>query len=184
MGTYRMKKFFLHTLILAFFAAAALMQKHYTNPILSGFYPDPSICRVGEDYYLVNSTFAYFPGIPVFYSRDLVQWTLKGHVMDRKSQMDLSGFGVSRGIFAPSIAYHKGIFYVTCTLVDGKGNFVVTAKDPAGPWSDPEWIPEINGIDPSLFIDDNGDAYLLYNSVAPDNKPMYNGQRSIRLRPF
>ena len=116
-----MKKIFLVTqFLISLLAGSAQMKKHYSNPILSGFYPDPSICRVDKDYYLVNSTFAYFPGIPVFHSRDLVNWKLLGHVMSRPEQMDLTGFGVSRGIFAPSISWHNGIFYVTCTLVDGK----------------------------------------------------------------
>ncbi|MEG8945939.1 glycoside hydrolase family 43 protein [Rosettibacter firmus] len=161
-----------------------LAQEKFFNPILAGFYPDPSICRVGEDYYLVNSTFAYFPGIPVFQSKDLVNWKLIGHVLDRPEQANLNGLGVSRGVFAPAIRYHNGIFYVTCTLVDAGGNFIVTAKNPAGPWSNPVWIPEINGIDPSLFFDDDGKAYIIYNSVAPDNKPLYDGHRTIRMYEF
>ena len=158
--------------------------REFTNPILAGFYPDPSICRVGSDYYLVNSTFAYFPGIPIFQSKDLVNWCLIGHVLDRVEQLDLEGFGVSRGIFAPAIRYHDGVYYVTCTLVDGGGNFVVTAQSPRGPWSNPVWIPQINGIDPSLFFDDDGQAYIVYNSVAPDNQPLYDGHRTIRMYQF
>jgi len=156
----------------------------FTNPILAGFYPDPSICRVGNNYYMVNSTFSYFPGIPVFHSKDLVNWKLIGHVMDRPEQMDLTGLGVSRGIFAPAIRFNKGIFYVTCTLVDAGGNFIVTSASPEGPWSNPVWIPKINGIDPSMFFDDNGKAYIIYNSVAPDNKPLYDGHRTIRMYEF
>lgn len=158
--------------------------KGFTNPILAGFYPDPSICRVGSDYYLVTSTFAYFPGIPIFHSKDLVNWRLIGHVMERPEQMDCIGLGVSRGIFAPAIRYHNGVFYVTCTLVDRGGNFVVTSKAPEGPYSNPIWIPQINGIDPSLFFDENGKAYIVYNSLAPDNKPLYDGHRTIRLYEF
>jgi xylan 1,4-beta-xylosidase len=178
-----MKKYILAILL---FSACAFSQvrMEFTNPILPGFYPDPSICRVGSDYYLVNSTFAYFPGIPIFHSKDLVNWELIGHVMDRAEQMDLNGFGVSRGIFAPAIRYRDGIFYVTCTLVDGDGNFIVTAKSPAGPWSMPTWIPQINGIDPSPFFDDNGKSYIVYNSIPPDNKPLYNGHRTIRMYEF
>ena len=156
----------------------------FNNPILAGYYPDPSICRVGSDYYLVNSTFAYFPGITVFHSKDLTSWELIGHVLDRAEQMDLEGLGVSRGIFAPAIRYYEGIFYVTCTLVDGGGNFVVTASNPAGPWSNPTWLPRINGIDPSPFFDENGEAYIVYNSVAPDEKPLYEGHRTIRITRF
>lgn len=160
-----------------------MVTKYYSNPILSGFYPDPSICRVGEDYYLVNSTFAYFPGIPVFHSKDLANWSLIGHVITRAEQMDFTGYGVSRAIFAPTIRYHNGLFYVTCTLVDGKGNFVVIAKDPTGPWSNPYWLP-IDGIDPSPYFDDDGKAYITYNSIPPENKSLYDGHRTIRMNEF
>ena len=179
-------KIFLIFLFLALLCPLGLSQSDttFTNPVLAGFYPDPSICRVGADYYLVNSTFSYFPGIPVFHSRDLVNWGLIGHVLDRPEQLNLDKQGVSRGLFAPTIRYHKGVFYVTCTLVDIGGNFVATAKRPEGPWSSPVWIPEAHGIDPSLYFDDNGKAYILYNSNAPDNKPLYDGHRTIRMYPF
>jgi alpha-N-arabinofuranosidase len=127
----------------------------YRNPILSGFYPDPSICRVGEDFYLVNSSFAYFPGLPVHHSRDLVRWEQIGNALDRPSQLPLEGAGVSRGLFAPTIRHYRGLFYIICTNVDHGGNFIVTAKDPAGPWSEPAWLPEAPGIDPSLFFDED-----------------------------
>jgi alpha-N-arabinofuranosidase len=156
----------------------------FNNPILAGFYPDPSVCKVGSDYYLVNSTFSYFPGLPVFRSRDLVNWKLIGHVLDRPEQLKLDGQGVSRGLFAPAIRYNNGTFYVTCTLVDIGGNFVVTSKTPEGPWSNPIWLPEINGIDPSLFFDDDGKVYILYNSIPPDEKPLYGGHRTIRMYEF
>ena len=153
------------------------------NPILSGFYPDPSVLKVGSDYYLINSTFAYFPGIPVFHSKDLKNWKQIGNVINRPSQMNFMGHRMTRGLFAPAIDYHNGTYYVTCTLIDKGGNFVVTSKDPAGPWSDPIFIPEARGIDPSLFFD--GDkAYILYNSDAPDNKPQYSGHRTIRMYEF
>ncbi|RYF80410.1 MAG: glycoside hydrolase family 43 protein, partial [Chitinophagaceae bacterium] len=146
---------FFFTFFFTFAGAPAQKQQQYTNPILSGFYPDPSICRVGDDYYLVNSTFSYFPGIPVFLSKDLVNWKLIGHVITREEQMDFTGKGVSRSLFAPTIRFHDGLFYLTCTMIDGGGNFVVTAKNPAGPWSNPTWLP-IDGIDPSLYFDDDG----------------------------
>ncbi len=158
--------------------------KVFTNPILAGFYPDPSICRVGDDYYLVNSTFSYFPGITVFQSRDLVNWKLIGHVLDRPEQLNLEGQGVSRGIYAPAIRYHDGTYYVTCTLVDIGGNFIVTSKSASGPWSNPVWIPQINGIDPSLFFDERGKAYIIYNSIPPDDKPLYDGHRTLRMHEF
>lgn len=158
-------------------------QINLVNPILSGFYPDPSVKKVGDDYYLVNSTFSYFPGIPVFHSKDLKNWKQIGNVIDRPSQMNFLGDGVSRGLFAPSINFHNGTYYVTCTLIDRKGNFVVTAKSPSGPWSNPVWLPEVKGIDPSLFFDTDK-AYIVYNSDAPDNKPLYSGHRTIRVYEF
>lgn len=156
----------------------------FSNPVIAGFYPDPSICRVGADYYLVNSSFAYFPGLPIFHSRDAAHWEQIGHVLDRPEQLNLDGAGVSRGLFAPSIRYHNGKFYVVCTLVDRGGNFVVTAARPEGPWSNPVWLPHINGIDPSLFFDDHGKAYIVYNSIPPGNKPLYDGHRTIRMMEF
>ena len=158
-------------------------QINLVNPILSGFYPDPSVKKVGDDYYLVNSTFSYLPGIPVFHSKDLKNWKQIGNVIDRPSQMNFLGDGVSRGLFAPSINFHNGTYYVTCTLIDRKGNFVVTAKSPSGPWSNPVWLPEVKGIDPSLFFDADK-AYIVYNSDAPDNKPLYSGHRTIRVYEF
>lgn len=151
--------------------------EQYRNPILAGFYPDPSIVRVGEDYYLVNSTFTYFPGIPVFHSRDLVNWTQIGNVIDRPSQLNFDGLGISRGVFAPAIAFRDGVFYVVNTCVDCGGNFITTARNPAGPWSDPIWLP-FDGIDPSLFFDDDGKAYVV-NNGAPAEKPLYDGHRAI-----
>lgn len=152
------------------------------NPILTGFYPDPSIVKVGSDYYLINSTFSYFPGIPVFQSKDLKNWKQIGNVIHRPSQMDFMGEKLTRGLFAPAISYHKGTYYVSCTDIDHDGNFVVTATNPAGPWSDPVKIPQVKGIDPSIYFDVESDkAYIVYNSDAPDNKPMYSGHRTVRM---
>ena len=137
-----------------------LKNNTFSNPILPGFYADPSICRAGDDYYLVTSSFTYFPGIPIFHSKDLVNWRQIGHVLDRKSQLPLGAVGHSSGIFAPTIRYHDGVFYVVTTNVAYGGNFIVTATDPAGPWSDPYWIADAPGIDPSLFFDDDGKVYF------------------------
>lgn len=120
----------------------------YRNPILTGYYPDPSVTRVGDDYYLVNSSFAHYPGLPIFRSRDLVNWTQIANAIDRPEQLDFEGRRISQAVFAPDIGYHDGLFYIVNTCVDCKGNFVITAKDPAGPWSDPIWLP-FEGIDPS-----------------------------------
>jgi xylan 1,4-beta-xylosidase len=141
-------------------AAEAPRTSGYRNPIIPGFHPDPSIVRVGEDYYLVTSSFEFFPGVPVFHSRDLVHWRQIGHALTRPEQLPLEKARVSGGIYAPTIRYHDGTFYMITTNVDGGGNFFVTAKDPAGPWSDPVWLPEFGGIDPSLFFDDDGIVYL------------------------
>ena len=176
------KRFFiLFIFISASIISTAQEKLIYTNPILAGFYPDPSIVRAGDDYYLTTSTFAYFPGLPIFHSKDLVNWQLVGHAMDRNEQLDLKGAGVSRGLFAPAIKFHKGVFYITCTLVDKGGNFIITATDPRGPWSNPVWLPKISGIDPSLYFDEDGKMYIIYNSEPPNNKTLYDGHRTIRM---
>jgi len=142
------------------------------NPILTGFYPDPSICRVGEDYYLVTSSFAYYPGVPIFHSRDLVNWKQLGHVLDRPSQLNLDGAGISGGIFAPTIRYRKDTFYMITTNVSNGGNFIVTAENPAGPWSEPYWLEDSPGIDPSLFFNEDGRAYYTGTTQAEDAERM------------
>jgi xylan 1,4-beta-xylosidase len=153
----------------------------YRNPILGGFHPDPSIVRVGADYYLVTSTFSWYPGIPVFHSRDLVGWTQIGNAVDRPDMLRFDGLGMSRGVFAPTIEHHDGAFYIANTCVDCGGNFVIRASDPAGPWSDPIWTPQVGGIDPSLFFDDDGRVYIL-NNDAPAGPPRYDGHRAIWIR--
>jgi xylan 1,4-beta-xylosidase len=92
------------------------MTLKYCNPIIKGFHPDPSICRVGEDYYIVTSSFEYFPGIPVFHSRDLVNWTQIGNCVKGAGKFPLDNVKDSGGIWAPTIRYDKGVFYVTSTL--------------------------------------------------------------------
>jgi alpha-N-arabinofuranosidase len=156
----------------------------YRNPILKGFYPDPSITRAGDDYYLVTSTFSYFPGIPVFHSRDLVNWTQIGNAIDRPDQLDFKKLGLSRGVFAPAIEANRGTFYILNTCVDCGGNFLITATNPAGPWSDPVWLPEIEGgIDPSLFFDEDGKSWIL-NNGPPVGTPLYEGHRAIWIQQF
>ena len=147
--------------------AAQKIVHTYANPVVSGFHPDPSICRAGDDYFLVHSTFELFPGVPVYHSRDLVHWRLIGHCLTRENQLDLTGIKTSAGIFAPTIRYHDGVFYMITTVMGGRGNFYVTARDPAGPWSDPVWLDE-EGFDPSLFFDDDGTVY--YTRHAGDQR--------------
>jgi xylan 1,4-beta-xylosidase len=161
---------------------APLPSGSFHNPILAGYYPDPSVTRVGDKYYLVNSTFSHWPGIPVHESRDLVHWKLVGHALSDRRKVSFDGLGTSRGVFAPAIEHHDGVFYVVNTLVDAGGNFFVTARDPAGPWSDPVWLPEIDGIDPSFFFD-GGKAYVV-NNGPPAGKPLYDGHRAIWIQEF
>lgn len=153
----------------------------YRNPILAGYYPDPSVLRVGADYYLVNSSFAHYPGIPIFHSKDLVHWTQIGNAIDRPGQLDFSGKRTSQGVFAPDISYHDGTFYIVNTCVECRGNFVITAKDPAGPWSDPIWLP-FEGIDPSIYWE--GDHAYIVNNRAPDEQPRYDGHRALWIQEF
>lgn len=160
---------------------APLPAAHYRNPVLAGFHADPSIVAANGRFYLVNSSFTYFPGIPVFESTDLVHWKQIGNVIDRPTQLDFDGLSVSRGIFAPTIEFHDGTFYVVTTATDSGGNFIATARDPAGPWSDPHWLPTIGGIDPSLFFDDDGKVYLL-NNDEPPGPVRYDGHRAIWMQ--
>lgn len=138
------------------------------NPILPGFYPDPSICRVGEKFYLVNSSFCYFPGVPIFESTDLKHWHQIGNILDRPSQLPIGKEGLSRGIFAPTVRYHEGTYYMITTNVDNGGNFIVTATDPAGPWSEPHYLEGADGIDPSLFFDEDGKCYYIGTRPNPE----------------
>jgi alpha-N-arabinofuranosidase len=155
----------------------------FNNPILAGYYPDPSVTRVGDKYYLVNSTFAHFPGIPIHESTDLVHWKLIGHALDNPATISFDNLSISRGVFAPSIHFHNGTYYIINTLVDAGGNFFVTATNPAGPWSEPKWLKEIDGIDPSFFFDDDGKAYIV-NNGGPEGEPLYDGHRAIWMQEF
>jgi alpha-N-arabinofuranosidase len=153
----------------------------FRNPILSGFYPDPSICRVDNDFYLVNSTFAYFPGIPIFHSRDLCRWKQIGNAIDRPGQLCYDGHQISEGLFAPTIRHNRGTFYILCTLIRTGGNFIITAKDPAGPWSDPVWLTGADGIDPSIFFDDDGTTWYTGTHPAPEGEA-YPGDCEIYIQ--
>jgi alpha-N-arabinofuranosidase len=153
----------------------------YRNPILSGYYPDPSVMRVGDDYYLVLSSFAHYPGLPIFHSKDLVNWTQIANAIDRPSQLDFTGRRVSEAVFAPDLSYHDGTFYIVNTCVSCKGNFVITAKDPKGPWSDPIWLP-FEGIDPSIYWE--GDKAYMVNNRAPAEPARYDGHRAIWIQEY
>ncbi|HEX7984889.1 MAG TPA: family 43 glycosylhydrolase [Duganella sp.] len=152
----------------------------FVNPVLSGYFPDPSITRVGDDYYVVNSSFTNFPGLPIMHSRDLVTWTQIGNALDRPEQVDFTGVRGSQGIYAPDISFHDGRYYIitTCSSCPGgMGNFIITADHPAGPWSKPVTVKGLNGIDPSLFWD--GDKVYVVHNDAPEGTPRYDGHRAI-----
>ncbi|MGD9929379.1 MAG: glycoside hydrolase family 43 protein [Mangrovibacterium sp.] len=146
------------------YSSAQIIPENFRNPILPGFNPDPSVCRVGDDYYLVTSSFTWFPGIPIYHSKDLVNWKLIGHGITRPDQFDFDKITDDNGIWAVTIRYHEGLFYLITTCNRCGGNFYITAKDPAGEWSDPVWLEEAEGIDPSLFWEDDGTCYYTGNS--------------------
>jgi len=174
----------------------------YRNPVIRGFHPDPSVCRVGDDYYLVTSSFEYFPGLPVFHSTDLVSWTNIGHCLTRPEQVDLSGVPTSGGIWAPTLRHHDGVFYVITTVMheasfanelDEDGWFsgdhlagrhlVLTATDPAGPWSDPVWVSG-GGLDPSLLFDD-GEVLMTHaeaGTILQSTVDLKTGERTSPTR--
>lgn len=147
----------------------------YRNPVISGFHPDPSVCRVGSDYYLVTSTFEYFPGVPLFHSKDLVNWEQIGHCLTRESQLDLRKAGSSGGVYAPTIREHEGTFYMVTTNVSGGGNFYVTTTDPRGEWSDPIFVDQ-PGIDPDLFFDEDGTVYMTSSA----NQGVYQSRIDVK----
>ena len=139
-------------------------QISYRNPIIPGYHPDPSICRVGDTFYLVNSSFCSFPGVPLSSSKDLVHWTPLNPVLTRDSQLPLQGATSWTGIYAPTIRYHEGVYYMITTNIGHGGNFLVSSKNPNGPWSEPVWLKQ-QGIDPSLYFE-KGKCYMCSN---PDN---------------
>lgn len=172
---YAMKFFYLCIPFLLFFYPVQIhAQETFLNPIISGSFPDPSICRVGDDFYIVNSSFEYFPGLPIHHSRDLVSWELIGYALNHKniskSLINLHDVQQEGGIHAPSIRYNDGVFYIITTNVYSPTdtskdaimlNFVVTSKDPKGPWSLPHIIEGAPGIDPDIFFDDNGKVWFV-----------------------
>ena len=174
------------------FSISSFGQEVFKNPILAGGYPDPSICKVGDTFYLVNSSFEYFPGLPIHKSTDLINWELIGHGLHRESQasstVNLVDVQSNGGIHAPTIRYNKGVYYIISTNVyyDAENNktdmvnFIITANNPAGPWSDPIHIEGAPGIDPDLFFDDNGRVWYVGNQ-APEN-PSFDGEGEIWLQ--
>lgn len=145
-------------LVLGATACLAQQTEGYKNPVIPGFHPDPSVCKVGDDYYLATSSFEYFPGIPIFHSNDLINWKQIGFCLTRKSQVDLKNTAIWSGIWAPTLRYNNGTFYMITTNVTNGGNFYVTATNPAGPWSEPIFVDKPM-FDPSLFFDEDGKVY-------------------------
>jgi len=155
----------------------------FKNPILSGFYPDPSVCRVGDTYYMVNSSFEWYPGLPIHRSKDLVNWEKIGHGLHRPDQiLYKKGLRNSHGIFAPTIRHHKGTFYIITTMVGQKGNFIITAKNPTGPWSNPMWIKDAPGIDPSLFWDNDGRCYYTGAGIIDGSGNSWPGKSGVWMQ--
>ena len=150
-------------------------------PVIAGFTPDPSICRVGDDYYLAASSFEYFPGVPIFHSRDLLRWEQIGNVLTRPSQLDPVGIGSSEGICAPTLRYHDGRFWMVTTNINRflDGQLIVHADSPEGPWSEPVHVAGAFGIDPDLAWDDDGNCYLTYTGFAIEGSPAGIAQARI-----
>lgn len=160
-----------------------LGENEFYNPILQGCFPDPSITKKGNDYFLVTSSFVMFPGVPIFHSNDLVNWKQIGHVLESKSQLRVAELGISRGVYAPAIRYnpHNDMFYMITTQVAGSlGNMVVKTKNPFEGWSEPYTL-NFNGIDPSMFFDDDGKAYVVHNDAPDEGNELYQGHRVIKI---
>ena len=184
-----MKYFYLLLFIFQIYPLA--QELSYNNPIIPGSYPDPSICRVGNDYYIVNSSFEYFPGLPIHHSKDLVNWNLIGYGLHRDDQcsgeMNLVDVQTDGGIHAPSIRYHDGLFYIITTNVYSPGpqqptemiNFIITAEQVEGPWSNPHIIEGAPGIDPDIIFDD---GKVWYVGTHVPEKPNFNGEGEIWLQ--
>ena len=160
-----------------------LKPDEFYNPILQGCYPDPAITKKGDDYFLVCSSFAMFPGVPIFHSKDLVNWTSLGGVLDNAANFDTHDCGISGGVYAPGITYnpHNDTFYMIETaFTGGLGNIIVKTKDPFKGWGEPKKL-KFNGIDPSIFFDDDGKAYIVHNDAPDQGTELYNGHRVIKI---
>lgn len=158
----------------------------YINPVISGTNPDPAICRKGEDFYMANSSFVYWPGIPVWHSKDLIDWDFCGYVIDRPSQAVFrDGIRISGGVYAPDIKYceKNQTFYLIVTLCDYAGNVIFKTQDPKQGWSEAIPVPEVHGIDPSFLFDKDGKCYIL-NNDEPAYPAEYSGHRAIWAREY
>ncbi|GLI01008.1 glycoside hydrolase 43 family protein [Phytohabitans aurantiacus] len=149
----------------------------FANPVIAGMHPDPSVCRVGEDFYLACSSFEYFPGVPIFHSRDLVRWEQIGNALDRPSQLCLPAETPSSGgVYAPTLRHHDGRFWlITTNVAPGGGTLIFTATDAAGPWSEPIRVPGV-GIDPDLAWDDDGNCWCTFAGIHQVRIDPHTGQ--------
>lgn len=138
-----------------------MIDKRIKNPVISGFFPDPSICRVEEDFYMVCSSFELYPGLPIFHSKDLANWEMICNAMTIENGLHIQYNSMTGGLMAPTIRFHNGIYYIINANFCDKGNYIITAENPAGPWSSPNWLLDVPGIDASIFIDDDGSAYVI-----------------------
>lgn len=157
-----------------------------SNPLIPGFHPDPSVCKVGDDYYLACSSFEYLPGIPVFHSRDLAAWSLIGHVADREGQLDVCDTPTLGGAWAPTLRHHGGRFYCVVTDAHGRGSLIFTAEDPQGPWSNGTVMQGVSGIDPDIAWDEEGTCYITYSGLLlhdGDAPPTHLGIQQVRMDP-
>ena len=143
-------------------AAAPTTRATFSNPVIAGFAPDPSVCRAGDDFYLANSSFTMRPGLPIYHSRDLAHWQLIGYAAGRDAGTSFVGSTTDGGIYAPTLRYHDGTFYLIVKNTTSGHNELYATRDPAGTWSDPKAIgPDWDGdIDPDLFFDADGSAYV------------------------
>ncbi|MGE5944537.1 MAG: glycoside hydrolase family 43 protein [Flavobacteriales bacterium] len=160
-----------------------LKEDEFYTPILQGCYPDPAITRKGDDYYMVCSSFAMFPGVPIFHSKDLVNWTDLGGVLNNVEEFNPHDTGISAGVYAPGITYnpHNDTFYMIVTAFSGGlGNIIVKTKDPMKGWGSPIKLG-FGGIDPSIFFDDDGKGYIVHNDAPDQGKELYNGHRVIKV---
>ena len=160
-----------------------LKSDEFYTPILQGCYPDPAITRKGDDYYMVCSSFAMFPGVPIFHSKDLVNWTDLGGVLNDVTQFNPHDTGISAGVYAPGITYnpHNDTFYMIVTAFSGGlNNIIVKTKDPKKGWGNPIKLA-FGGIDPAIFFDDNGKGYIVHNDAPDNGKERYNGHRVIKI---
>ncbi|WP_406843946.1 glycoside hydrolase family 43 protein [Flavobacterium soyae] len=160
-----------------------LKPDEFYTPILQGCYPDPAITKKGDDYYMVCSSFAMFPGVPIFHSKDLINWTDLGGVLNNAAEFNPHDTGISEGVYAPGITYnsHNDTFYMIVTAFSGGlGNIIVKTKDPVKGWGSPIKL-DFGGIDPSIFFDDNGKGYIVHNDAPDKGKQLYEGHRVIKI---